>query len=165
MFEIFERHPDVTRALQLSIRAAVSAAVSVELGELLRLEHPIYALVAAVIVTDLSAAKTRSLGFRRLIGSVIGAMIGAASSLLFLPDGLTVGLSIIVAMLISFFFRVGEAARLAGYVCGIVVIGHSGDAWTYALYRLLETVLGVTVALVVSLIPKLIRLPGPETTK
>ena len=165
MPRLFEQYPNTTRAIQLSVRAAVSAALSVELSELLQMDHPIYALVAAVIVTDLSPSKTRSLGLRRLVGSVVGAVVGAASAMLFLPDALTIGLSIIVAMLLSFFLRVGEAARLAGYVCGIVVVGHSGDPWIYAYYRLLETILGVAVALVVSLVPKLIRLSESEPSE
>ena len=50
-------------AFRLSVRAALSAGLAVAIAELVRLPYPIYALIGAVIVSDLSPAKTRQLGF------------------------------------------------------------------------------------------------------
>jgi uncharacterized membrane protein YgaE (UPF0421/DUF939 family) len=46
-------------AFRLSVRAALSAGLAVAIAELVRLPYPIYALIGAVIVSDLSPAKTR----------------------------------------------------------------------------------------------------------
>ena len=52
-----------------------------------------------------------------------------------------------------------EAARVAGYVCAIVLLEHGANPWVYAFWRFTETVLGIAVAIAVSLVPKLLRAP------
>jgi uncharacterized membrane protein YgaE (UPF0421/DUF939 family) len=151
----------LTPAFQLSLRAAVSAGLAVAIAELLRLQYPLYALIGAVIVSDLSPSQTRQLGLRRLAGSVLGATIGAAISQLLPSAPWAIGLSVLSAMFLSHLLHLEGAAKITGYVCGIVVLDHGAQPWSYALYRLIETILGVGMAILVSLVPKL--LPTNQT--
>jgi uncharacterized membrane protein YccC len=144
-------------AFQLSFRGAAAAAISFAIALALKLEFPIYAMIASVIVLDLSASETRKLAVRRiggtLVGSVLGAVLAAA-----LPHGvLTMGLGIFLAMFLTHAVGLKEAARVAGYLCAIVLLEHTADPWVYAMWRSIETLLGIAVALLVSLVPKLIR--------
>ncbi len=151
--------PSSIAALQLSVRAAVAAGVAVFIADLLKLEFPLYALVGAVIVTDLSAAQTRKLSMQRIAGTVLGASTGAVFSGLFPEGALTIGVGILTAMLLNQLLRLTGAAKVTGYVCGIVLLSYHEDPWTYSLLRLVETVLGILVAVAVSFVPKLIRIP------
>jgi uncharacterized membrane protein YgaE (UPF0421/DUF939 family) len=136
--------------------------MAVAIANLLELQYPLYAMIGAVIVTDLSPAQTRRLASRRLAGTVVGAVVGAACSSL-LPQGpLTISASILVAMFLSHLFRLQTAATIAGHVCGIVILDHGMHPWTYALHRLVETVLGIGVAIVISFVPKLLRTEQQE---
>jgi uncharacterized membrane protein YgaE (UPF0421/DUF939 family) len=119
-------------------------------------QHPIYAMIAAVIVTDLSPLQTRKLGVVRLAGTVLGTVAGAALSSLLKSGPWLVGLSIFAAMILSHVLHLQHAAKVAGYVCGIVVLDHGSEPWVYALHRMAETFLGITLALLVSFIPKLL---------
>lgn len=149
-------------AIQISLRAAFAAGTAVGFAKLLQLQHPIYALIAAVIVSDLSPSQTRQLGLFRLAGSAVGALIGILISLLLTSAAWTIALGVFLAILISYLLRLGRAAKLAGYVCGIVILSHSGNAISYGAYRLAETVLGIVMAIIVSLIPKLIKNDEPK---
>jgi uncharacterized membrane protein YgaE (UPF0421/DUF939 family) len=60
-------------------------------------------------------------------------------------------------MLLCHALKLDGAAKVSGYICGIVVLEHSGNAWYYAGERLVETLVGIGVALALSLVPKLIR--------
>ena len=148
-------------AFQVSIRAGTAAALSVVVAYVLGLEFPLYALIAAIIVTDLSAQRTRQLGLQRLIGTIIGAALGAVVSTganhLAHVGPLVIAVGVFAAMLVSNLLGLKDAAKLAGYVCGIVLLDHNDHPWSYALYRFVETVIGIGAAVAVSVIPKLLK--------
>jgi uncharacterized membrane protein YgaE (UPF0421/DUF939 family) len=149
------------RGIQLALRASVAAALAVALAQLFGLEHPIFAFLSAVIVTDLVPAQSQALALHRLIATAIGAICGAALTLVLPAGPLAIGLSILVAMLACQLVQVPDAAKVAGFICGIVVLEHSAEPWLNAFHRFVETTLGVFVALAVSYVPKLINTGVP----
>lgn len=148
-------------AIQLSLRAAVAAGASIGLAYLFKLQHPIYALLAAVIVTDLSPSRTSKLGLQRLAATVVGAACGATLRHILEPTAWAIALGILIAMLISLLSPAKEGAKVAGYVCGIVMLVYGDHPWSYAFFRLIETLLGVGVAWAISFVPKLVRVDDP----
>jgi len=149
--------PTIIASLQLAVRAASSAVLAVALAQLLGLPYPIYALVAAVIAIDLSPVRTRELALQRIIGTVLGAAVGVAFSVSVGTNPWTIGTGIFAAMCLCYPLRLHGAEKLTGYVCGIVMLDHAGAPLLYASHRLLETLLGVGVAILVSFVPKLLR--------
>lgn len=150
----------LTTSAQLSLRAALAGGLAIVLAELLRLQYPVYALISAVVVTDLVPANSRKLALPRLVGTAVGTALGAviAASL---PAGIwTAVLGVFLGIFLSHLLGLGDAVKLAGYVCGIVLLEYDDQPWEYALSRMIETVLGIAAALLVSLVPRLV---SPDT--
>ncbi|WP_421695666.1 FUSC family protein [Aestuariivirga sp.] len=118
------------------------------------LRYPIYAFIAAVLVTDLQPATSRNLGIRRLAATVIGAVWGALLTQFLPSTSWAIGAGVFVAMLTSQLLKAEEGARVAGYICGIILLDHSFEPWAYAFHRFLETVIGILAALAISYVPK-----------
>ena len=154
---------NVIDGLGLSIRASLAAGIALLIAQLLRLPHPLYSMISAIIVTDITAAKTRQLSLPRLVGTVLGAALGALIDSFAKESMWTVAASILVAMFMTQLVSLPDAAKVAGYVCGIVVLKYRGNPWSYALYRTGETVLGIAAAALVSLVPKLVQLEAPKS--
>ena len=147
-------------AFQLSLRAAVAAGLALVAAQLLRLEHPLYAMISAVIVTDLVPSQTPKLALPRLAGTLVGSAIGAVITTL-LPSGVW---TTTVGMFASHILYLQAAAKVAGYVCGIVLLDHGDSPWSYALLRMIETALGIVAAMGVSVVPKLLKSKNPDGT-
>ena len=154
--------PIVTAGVQLALRAAVAAGLSIALAQILGLQYPIYAFIGAVIVTDLKPSESKRLGLRRLAATVVGAAAGALLSWFLPPNPWTIGVGVCVTMLVCELIHARDGARVAGYICGIVMLDHSAEPWAYAFFRLIETALGVSVAWAISYVPKLVRLSDPD---
>jgi uncharacterized membrane protein YgaE (UPF0421/DUF939 family) len=147
--------------VQLSVRASFAAFISLVAADLLGLLFPIYAFIAAVIVTDLQAEVSRKLGLYRIGATIVGAAIGASLTPLLPAEPWGVGAGVLAAMLASQLLGLREGAKVAGYICGIILLDHGAEPWTYSVYRFLETLLGVLSAWAISYVPQIIPAGKP----
>jgi len=152
---VAEQRSHFLSAVQLSSRAAVAALLSVAVAQYFGL-MPLQALITSVLVIDRSPEETRRLALQRFAGTVLGGLLGATLSMVLGENGLSVGLGVLTAMLSSHLLRLDGAARLAGFVCGLVLLDKADAPWSFAIRRLIETTLGITMAVLTSFIPKLI---------
>lgn len=146
----------VVPAIQLAVRAGLAAALSVGVARYFGL-NLVQPLITGCLVIDLSPEDTRRLAAKRFAATVLGAVIGASLGML-LPSGpIAVGLGVVAAMIASHLVGLDGAARLAGFVCGICLLQPGDAPWSYAYARLLETALGIAMAVLTSYVPKLMR--------
>ncbi len=139
-------------ALLLGVRAALASCAAVAIAQSLNLTYPLYAVVAAVIVTDVSSDKTQKSGVQRLLGTALGSLAGPLFVLGLGDSLLVVGAAIATLIFVCYVVGYTEAAKLAGYVAGLVVLDYSNAPWIYARDRFVETSLGIVLAIVVSLL-------------
>jgi uncharacterized membrane protein YgaE (UPF0421/DUF939 family) len=115
-----------------------------------------------VIVTDFSPSQTRTLGLQRLVATVVGASCGAIFRSLLQPSVWAVAVGILIAMCLCHLTPARNGAKVAGYICGIVIISYGSHPWSYAFFRLIETVLGISIAWLISFVPKLVRVSNQQ---
>ena len=146
---------------QLAARAALGAGISLAIARGLNLDTPIFALIAAVIVTDRDPAETRRLAIRRVISTAIGAACGVAFTQFLGQSSWEAAIAIFLSMILSIAITQLGDPKIAAYLCALIVINFSDNPWHYAFYRFIETVLGIVVAWAISLVPKLIDIEEP----
>ena len=117
---------------QLALRAAVGGTASYYAAAYLGLQHPIYALVAAIIVTDFAPVETKRLSLQRLIATGIGAICGVALSTAFGQAQWIAGVGILIAMVLSHACNASAGAKVAGYVCALIILDSGDDPLVHA---------------------------------
>lgn len=148
-------------ALRMSGRAALAAAIAFWAARFFGSDYAIYALISAVMVTSLTVQETRNQALPRLVGTVLGGVVGALWTYV-LPSGpIALGLAIFVAMVPMYLMKLDGGAKLTGYMAALVIYTHAGDPWVYAVMRGFETVLGIAAAVLVSYSPTLLRESAP----
>lgn len=111
--------------------------------------------------SDVSRTKKAS-GFR-LVGTAIGASVGAGFAALFGQSLWAFGTAVALTVWLCAVLGFAEAARLAGVAVAIVMLtGHVGSPWVTALHRFLEVSFGIVIAVLVSALIWPARTARPE---
>jgi uncharacterized membrane protein YccC len=152
-------HPNASQGLfnyerrRLLIHAGkttLAAALSWWLAKLFGVRDGYWGSISAIIVLQSNVGATVTASRDRVIGTVIGAVLGFAFSPLH-PLLLGYVLAMLVAMIACGLMGLKNSSRLAGVTVTIVILVHrEGSAWGLALDRVIEVLLGIVVALAVT---------------
>ena len=148
-----------------SLKTAVASAAAAYAASLLKLPQGYWAAISAIVVMQSEVGATFTVSRNRLIGTAIGACLGA----LFVPfaEGRLVwfGVTVAVTVLVCQFLGLEQSYRLACVTVAIVMLINPGNSpWPVALHRFEEVALGIVIALVVTAIPvSRLQLHNPRT--
>lgn len=141
--------------LWLAARMLISATAAYALAQAFGLAQGYWAVLTTIIVTQNSVGGSLKAAIDRLVGSICGALVGAAAALL-LPSHapLVVGATLIAALtplaVLTAFYPTYRIAPITAIIVlmstGAATLGPLG----YALDRVLEITLGAVVGVVVS---------------
>jgi len=135
-----------------SARTAVAAAVALAVARLLQLQEAYWAPISTIIVMQSTLGAAWAISKQRLIGTVLGAVLGGVQASHFEPRIITFAAAILVLGLICAMLRLDQSAyRFAGVTLAIIVLVTRGEAaWLIGLHRFVEVSLGIAVGLAVS---------------
>lgn len=138
------------RMLVHAAKTALAAGLCWWLATLLHLHEGYWGSISAIIVLQSNVGSTVSASRDRLIGTLIGAAVGFAFSLLGTPPWNYV-VAVMIATLVCSLLELRNSSRLAGVTITIVMLVHtSGSHWTVALDRVGQVAFGIVVALAVT---------------
>src|ERR1700730_18478988 len=147
---------DLRPQLRLCLRVTVAALVSFVLGKSLNIPFGgLWAVLTAVVVTQMSVCGSLKVTIEYFTGTLGGAVYAGVIAVLIPPTNefaLLIALAIAVAPL-ALLAAINASLRVASFTAVIVVVGssvtHAGPVDS-ALYRVLEVAIGGLIGLAVS---------------
>lgn len=149
---------DGMRPLIIGLRCALAALAAVEVSRHFGLQYPIYALVAAILVTEYHGEETRQQSVTRFLGNAMGITAGGVLGTFLGGHSWVMGLAAFVMILFCYSCGLTAAAKLSAFVAALTVMDHSTRPWLYGRDRITETLIGIGFAVLASLI-----IPVPKT--
>jgi hypothetical protein len=139
-------------ATRYALGVLVTAAIVVVLA--MPSEPAAWSVVALVVVLGATTGQSVTAAFNRMAGSVVGCVTGAVVQLglgaVWLP--VRVVIAVIACMLICRFLRITAGQRLGMALAGFFVFVPGDEEWVTVGWRLLATLIGIAVALIVTLV-------------
>ena len=133
-----------------TIKTALAVTISIVVANILKLEYPFYAAIAAIISMDKTAANSVKLGRNRLFGTFIGAVVGTVLSYIDRGNPILCGLGIIIATTLCNTFKLKGSVTISGVVlCAIMVLIAKPPLY-YATTRIIDTAVGIGIAVLVN---------------
>lgn len=134
-----------------NIKTALAVSMCILLFQVFDRPYPFYACIAAVICMQRSVEHSFRVGRDRMIGTVLGGLVGLGIYLIMGPSWYATGLGIVIV--IALCNRFGKQASVS--IACIVLIAiltnlKEVTAVAYAANRVLDTLIGIVVALLVN---------------
>jgi uncharacterized membrane protein YccC len=141
--------------LALSIRVTIAALAALALAQLLQLPLPLWAVMTAVIVTQMSVGRSLKATFDYLVGTVGGAIYGGAIGV-FVPHSSEIALLAVLALAVAPLALIAainprfSVAPITAIIVLLIPTMTHATPIASAVDRLLEVALGGVTGLVVS---------------
>lgn len=160
------QHPAYIPGLR-NLKTALAVLVILVLAKLLEYPAPMYAGIAAITTMQDSIPNSISYGKMRIMATMIGGLMSIvilyatrhipveSISIILIPLGIV--LTILLCNIIHF----KEASGLATVVFVIIMMQYTGEPYTYAIIRTIETIVGIVIAVVIN---RWVKRPDPPDT-
>ncbi len=152
------------QVLKTSVAAIVSwLACTIILGQPL----PIFAAIAALLVVQPSVNQSLSKGVERSVGVIVGVVIAYAAGVAFGYASWVVLAVIVVALLLSWLLRLSPGSSNQIPISAMLVLALGTQTHDYALNRILETVIGAVIGLIVNavIVPPVLAGPAQDAMR
>lgn len=148
--------------LQVVKSAAATIAAWIVAGWVFPSQLPVFAAIAALLVVQPSVNQSLSKALERSIGVIAGVVIAMGLGLLLGSPSWIVLLAIVVAMLVAWVFRASPGTGNQVAISAMLVLALGSSSPEYAFARIVETLIGVAIGIVVNalIVPPVLIAPA-----
>jgi len=161
-----ERFRATKRAPLLQVLKSAVATVAAWLvaGWLIPGPLPVFAAIAALLVVQPSVNQSLGKAIERSVGVIAGVVIASVLGLVFGQSGWVVLAAIVIAILIAWALRMTTATSNQVAISAMLVLALGGTAPEYAFDRVLETLIGAAIGIVVNaiIVPPVLVAPSRD---
>ncbi|MDQ0088084.1 uncharacterized membrane protein YgaE (UPF0421/DUF939 family) [Paenibacillus anaericanus] len=135
-----------------NIKTAIAIFVCLIISELLHLEYPFYAAIATIISMENSVTNSFTVGKNRMMGTFVGAGIGLIFAIIDPQNAFYCAIGIVLVIYICNLLKWNKSISIASIVFLAIMLNLQvgGSPLLYGLNRIFDTLIGVSVAVVVN---------------
>ena len=134
-----------------TIKTTLVVAICLIISKLLNLYYPYFATVAAILCIQNTVFGSLKVAKNRVLGTIIGSLIGVFCASLFQYNPWISGIGVLVLIYFLKIINLEEAYIVATIVYLAIFIPGHGYSITYSLHRTTDTIIGISIALIVNL--------------
>ncbi|WP_223624313.1 aromatic acid exporter family protein [Microbacterium sp. EST19A] len=148
--------------LQVGKSAAATIGAWLIAGWVFPAQLPVFAAIAALLVVQPSVNQSLSKALERSIGVIAGVLIAVGLGLLLGSSSWVVLLAIVVAMLVAWLARTSPGTGNQIAISAMLVLALGSSSPEYAFARIVETLIGVAIGIVVNalIVPPVLVAPA-----
>lgn len=148
--------------LQVGKSAAATIGAWLIAGWVFPAQLPVFAAIAALLVVQPSVNQSLSKALERSIGVIAGVLIAVGLGLLLGSSSWVVLLAIVVAMLVAWLARTSPGTGNQIAISAMLVLALGSSSPEYAFARIVETLIGVVIGIVVNalIVPPVLVAPA-----
>ncbi|WP_136055069.1 FUSC family protein [Microbacterium sp. K24] len=148
--------------LQVGKSAAATIGAWLIAGWVFPTQLPVFAAIAALLVVQPSVNQSLSKALERSIGVIAGVLIAVGLGLLLGSSSWVVLLAIVVAMLVAWLARTSPGTGNQIAISAMLVLALGSSSPEYAFARIVETLIGVAIGIVVNalIVPPVLVAPA-----
>ncbi|HEY9366726.1 MAG TPA: FUSC family protein [Agromyces sp.] len=136
--------------LQVAKASAATIAAWLIAGWLIPGPLPVFAAIAALLVVQPSVNQSFGKAIERSIGVILGVIVATAASLAFGVNSWIILVTIVIAMLVAWALKMTPGTSNQVAISAMLVLALGSSSPEYAVDRILETLIGAAIGIVVN---------------
>lgn len=134
-----------------NIKTAIAVFLCVVISRILNLDYAFYAVIAAIIAMESTISRSFITGKNRMLGTIVGAIVGLCFALIKPGSALLCAIGIIIIIFLLNKLKWSKSVTIAGIVFTAIMVNMNGkNPWQYSLNRIIDTFIGISIAVLVN---------------